>query len=325
VDERVVTMAQQLADEVLFPAALDTDRADVVAVELLDALAEAGFYGLAAPASVGGLEGDFETTCAVIEALASGCLTTAFVWGQHLGAVHAIAEGGSPELQERWLEPLARGTMRAGLALGGALPQPTLHAIRNGADWLLSGRSPWLSGWGRIDVVHTAARDEDGRVVWLFVDAVTGPELSVTPLELVAIQASATVRADFDRLLVPGDRLTSSYPYVDGPTPSEVLRIHAAFALGIVRRCCSLLGPSSLDDELAAVRASLDEADINASRAAAAELGHRAAATLMVTEGSRTVLLDQHAQRLARESLFMLVYALRPPVREALLVLLRRA
>jgi alkylation response protein AidB-like acyl-CoA dehydrogenase len=325
VDERVVATAQRLADDVLFPAALDTDRADIVAVELLDALAEAGFYGLAAPAAVGGLDGDFETTCAVIEALASGCLTTAFVWGQHLGAVHAIAEGGSPELQERWLEPLARGTTRAGLALGGALPQPTLHAVRNGPDWLLSGTSSWLSGWGRIDVVHTAARDEDGRVVWLFVDAVARPELSVEPLELVAIQASATVRAHFDRLPVAGDRVTSSYPYVEGPTPREVLRIHAAFALGIVRRCCSLLGPSPLDDELAAVRAALDEADVNAARAAAAELGHRAAATLMVTHGSRAVLLDQHAQRLAREALFMLVYALRPPVREGLLRLLRRA
>src|SRR5205807_1147801 len=44
-----VAVAQQLADELLFPAAVETDRADVLPRELLDALADAGLYGLAAP------------------------------------------------------------------------------------------------------------------------------------------------------------------------------------------------------------------------------------------------------------------------------------
>jgi hypothetical protein len=60
-----VGTAQALADEVLFPAALETDAADVVPVRLLDALADAGLYGV-------GAETDFATVCAVQEALASG-------------------------------------------------------------------------------------------------------------------------------------------------------------------------------------------------------------------------------------------------------------
>jgi alkylation response protein AidB-like acyl-CoA dehydrogenase len=320
-DESVVAAAQGLADEVLFPAALATDRAEVLPVELLDALADAGFYGLAAPRSVGGLAADFETTCAVVEALASGCLTTAFVWAQHLGAVHAVAQSGLHDLQEAWLETLARGTTRAGLALGGALPQPTLQAVRDADELVLTGESPWLSGWGRIDVVHTAARTEDGNVVWLLVDA---DQLSVEPLELVAIQASATVRARFDGVRVRDERVTGAHPYTNAPTPREVLRIHAAFALGIVRRCSMLLGASSFDGRLEALRAELDTADsdIAFARAAAAELAFRAAATCMVEQGSRAVLRSENAQRLGRESLFLLVYALRPPVRSALLGLL---
>ena len=38
----ILGTAQRLADDVLFPAALATDAADVVPVELLDALADAG-------------------------------------------------------------------------------------------------------------------------------------------------------------------------------------------------------------------------------------------------------------------------------------------
>jgi len=37
-----VAVARRLADDVLFPAALETDAADVVPRELLDALAEGG-------------------------------------------------------------------------------------------------------------------------------------------------------------------------------------------------------------------------------------------------------------------------------------------
>src|SRR2546421_12639502 len=88
----VVATAERCADELLFPAALAADAADAVPVELLDALADAGLFGLAGPASAGGLDADFATVCAVVEALASGCLTTAFVWAQHLGAVIAAAQ-----------------------------------------------------------------------------------------------------------------------------------------------------------------------------------------------------------------------------------------
>jgi hypothetical protein len=53
-------------------------------------------------------------------------------------------------------------------------------------------------------------------------------------------------------------------------------------------------------------------------------LALRASATLMASVGSHPLLLDQHAQRLAREALFVTVYAGRPPVKAALLDLVRR-
>jgi len=75
----VISLAERIAEDLLFPEALATDGAPVLPVELLDALADAGLYGLTGPASAGGMEADFQTVCAVVEALSSGCLTTAFV------------------------------------------------------------------------------------------------------------------------------------------------------------------------------------------------------------------------------------------------------
>jgi alkylation response protein AidB-like acyl-CoA dehydrogenase len=322
----VVEEAQRIADEVLFPAALATDASDIVPRELLDVLASAGLYGVAAPKDAGGLDADFGTTCAIQEALASGCLTTAFLWAQHLGLVHSLAEGDRPEVASKWLAPLAAGEIRAGLGLGGALPQPTLRARQEGADWLLDGVSPFVSGWGRIDVVHTAARTPDDQVVWLIVDAAEGPSVRTERFRLAALNATATVRVTFSQLLVTADRVTDQHA-IGGGTPPEVLRLHAALALGVTARCCRLLGPTPLDAELAQLRVELDRlgTGIEKARAAAGELAVRAAGALMTSEGSRSLLVGDHAQRLMREAMFSLVYALRSGSRAALLSLLGAA
>jgi alkylation response protein AidB-like acyl-CoA dehydrogenase len=318
----VVGIARALADEVLFHDALATDKAETLPVGPLDSLARAGLYGLSGPASAGGIDVDFPTVCRVIETLASGCLTTTFVWLQHLGGVRAAAASDNEALAD-WVAPLISGERRAGLALGGAVPGPPKLTARAGEDgWILTGTSPFVSGWGRIDVMHTAARTDDGRLVWALVDARESETLSVQRLQLVALNATATVRTDFRGHLVPAARVTSVSPYQEGQPPPELLRVHAAMPLGVTTRCLALLGPSPLDDELATLRAELDRLDpgtIAAARAAAGELALRAAAALAVATGSRSILLGEHAQRLAREALFTLVYALRPASKEALL------
>jgi hypothetical protein len=102
--------------------------------------------------------------------------------------------------------------------------------------------------------------------------------------------------------------------------------VNASLILGLVDRCRRLVGPSGLDARLAGCRRRLDEAladetgqAMPAARAAAAELAVRAAAAAVVHAGSRSIALDQPAQRLAREATFLLVFATRPPIRAALL------
>jgi alkylation response protein AidB-like acyl-CoA dehydrogenase len=310
-----VETAQQLADEVLFPAALATD-ASIVPVTSLNALAAAGLYGSE-------LSDDLEATCAVLEALAGGCLSTAFVWMQHLGVVRAAMFSEHAHVREEWVAPLERGERRGGLALGGALPgPPLLRARETDGGWLLDGSSPWLSGWGLIDVVHTGARTDDERLLWLFVDARQSGTLRVELQQLMALRATATVRADLTAHFVPEKRVVSVAPYGAGTTPPEVLRIHASLPLGVAARAARLLGPTPLDAEIEACRARLAELDpdrIAADRADAGELALRSTAALMAATGSRSILLDAQPQRLAREALFASVYALRPASREALL------
>ncbi len=326
----IVEAARRLADDVLFPAAPATDAADAVPLEHLERLAGAGLYGLVGPREAGGLEADRSTVSSVIETLAGGCLTTTFVWAQHHGLVRSLAAAPPEGLRDEWLGPLCRGERRAGLALGGLLPQPRLWARPSAESrgWILDGTSPWVSGWGRIDVLLVAARGPDDTVVFLLADAVEGLGLSARRQRLVAVDASVTVQLDFAGLELPGSRVIGLDPYTESMySMGERLRQNGYLALGVASRGCRLMGASRFDDELIACRELLDgvgPAGLPAARAAASELAMRAATALVVACGSRSILCGEHPQRLAREALFLLVFGSRPEIRSSLLERLGR-
>jgi alkylation response protein AidB-like acyl-CoA dehydrogenase len=323
----MIARARELADEVLFPAALTVDRADRVPESHLQLLAEQGFYGVAAPVDAGGLgTGDMSLAMSTVEALSSGCLATAFVWIQHHGPVLATAYSQEPGVREKWLAPLANGSLRGGIARAGARPGGLRVRTADGG-YLLDGVVPWVTGWDLIDVVHVAALDDTEMVRFLLVDAVSSSTLQAQLHDLVAAQASRTVTLTFTNHWVPAERFTNAQPYADwqrSEAPGSAL--NGALALGVATRCRKLLGDmetaASLELEIDACRAALISADATstpAARATASELAMRAATTLTVHTGSRSVLSANPAQLLVREAAFLLVFGTRPRIREALL------
>jgi alkylation response protein AidB-like acyl-CoA dehydrogenase len=321
----VLAVARGISDDVLFPAAMSTDAADMVAVSQLDALAAAGLYGIFGPLEAGGLSLDFPTVCAIVEELAGGCLATTFVWIQHFGLLGALIGDDAPaHMRAAWLGPACRGELRGGIALAGLLPGPPRLRARPVEDgWVLDGTAPWVTGWGRVNVLLVAARGPDDTIVSLVLDAVEQPGLAIARQYLAAVHASATVRLDFTDVLVPANRLVSRAPlHPAGSVGGPALRVNGSLALGVAGRCCRLLGPSALDDELDACRQQLDQGEsptMPGARAAASELALRAAAALAVHDGSQSITRGQHAQRLAREALFLLVFGSRPGIRADLL------
>ena len=347
-----IRRARELASSVFAPAAMTVEASQQVPPEHLDLLAAEGFYGLAGPREAGGLDLPFPVACRIIEVLAGACLSTTFVWMQHHGVVRAVA-GGPATLRQEMLGPLCRGERRAGVALGGLLPgPPRLRARTAGGGYVLDGVSPWVTGWGHIDTLHVAARREDDTIVWAVLDtapdtqprtgpgagAGTGPgagpgtgagsSLTAERLPMVAVMASSTVQLSFTGHPVPQERVTATLPFAQWPARDAAgLRANGSLALGLAARCCELIGAGPLDEQLSRCRTQLDTAGpgtMPGARAAACELAFRAAGALVVSQGSRAILADQDAQRLAREALFLLVFGSRPPIRETLAGLLTR-
>jgi alkylation response protein AidB-like acyl-CoA dehydrogenase len=324
----VLSRADELAETVLYPSAPDVDDADRIPAAHLDALAAAGLYGLAGPAAYGGLELGLPGFCRVIETLAGGCLATTFVWIQHHSAVRALAAAPNDALREAWLGPLIRGQRRAGIALGGVRPgAPPLQARPVPGGYVLDGDVPWVTGWGMVDVVYTMARRPDGNLVSALLPAAASATLTAARLDLVAVNASATVELSFANHLVPDELVCATVPYADWlARDAQGLRPNGSLALGVAARCGRLAG-SGIDGtgpfaaELDAIRDRLDGADVAAmpaARAAAAELAFRASGAAVAAAGSRGILARQQPQRLAREALFLLVFGSRPAIKENL-------
>ncbi|MBX3032104.1 MAG: acyl-CoA/acyl-ACP dehydrogenase [Chloroflexi bacterium] len=323
--------AARIADEVLFPAALEVDAADRVPAGHLDLLAAEGFMAVAAPPELGGLEQtDRETASDLVLTLASGCLATTFMWIQHNGAVRGVAASDRTDLRDGWLAPLARGEVRGGIALAGARGGPAQTRVRRtDTGYVLDGESPWVTGWDMVDVLLVAAVDDTATVHFLLVDAVAGPTLEAAPLDLVSVRASRTVTLRFTDHEVPADRLVRTQPLDDwGRSQASGGATNGFLALGVVERCRRLIGsPTWVDAELAACRSALltaDDVDVPAARAWASDLAWRASGALAVHSGARSVLRPGHPERLVREAAFLLVFGSRSMIKEALLARLGR-
>lgn len=314
----VFSVARNIADELLFPASLATDAVAAVPGTLLDSLASAGLYGLFADRRAGGLGLEREEGERVIEVLAGGCLTTTFVWVQHLSTA-ALVSSVAGAVHAEWARALATGERRVGIAFSHLRrPGPALlTATACEGGFLLDGSAPLVTGWGLVDAIHVAALS-GGDIVWLLADAEAGTTLEVRRLELAAVNASATVALRFARHFVPGSRVTVVQPLAEWlERDAAGLRTNGSLSLGVAGRCVALLAEAGrgeaadrLGERVELSRRALAAASVEGlphARAVASLTAHDAAAALVVAGGGRSMVRSEHAQRLAREATFLLV------------------
>ena len=324
----LVDRAADFADRRLFDAAIATDRSGHVPTVLLDEMRDLGLFGVFSPASVGGHDLAPSERHRIVEVLAGGCLTTTFIWLQHAGP--AAATAGASGAVHAFAEPLASGRCTGGVAFAHLLRSgpPTLTASANGGGWVLNGVAPYVTGWGWINVVLVAARCGD-EIVWLLLDAVASASLNASRLQLAAVDASETAVLTFDQHAVPADRLVRIDRYAEWLVGYRAgLRANGSLALGVAGRCARLLGDRDLVEQVDAARSVLDAADTDAlpsARSEASLLAMRAATMLVTSKAGRSVLGDDHAQRLAREAMFLLVQGQTSEIREHQLATLRSA
>lgn len=338
----IVDVAQRLADDLLAPAAEDTDTSARVPRDRLEALAATGLFGIAGPAEAGGLDLDPATSRRVLAAIGGGCGATFFVWVQHHSPVRALAASDNRALADELLGDLCAGRSIAGVAFAHARRrgEPAVTATRVAGGWRIDGRAPWATSWGIADWFSVAAVTADDELVWAMVPAGRDDRVAAVPLRLPVFGATGTVELRFDGRLVDDERVIS---VEDLARWREVDRRRAAIGqpavLGVTERAIRLLrraGDAAADetgdrlaselgaawrrdDELTAELGGSATGDTTAHadvvveasnhRAGCLSLARRATTALLAASGGGGMSLDHPAQRLAREVDFYVVQA----------------
>ena len=333
-DSVLVDRARSLADDLLFPQAQVVDRAERIPDGHLRALAEAGLFAIAGPASDGGSALDRSDAWRVGAALFGGCAATSFVWAQHHGVVRTVAGSSNDGLRESLLGGMCRGDLLAGVAFAHLRRPgpPPISATRVEGGWRLDGYSPWTSSWGAADWFAIAGESPNGELVWAMLPAAGHTGVRADVLDLPVFGATGTVTLTFDGCVVPDEHVAAIESVTEWrEADRRQSAVGAPATLGIAERCIRLI--REIDDPLAHETADrlADEHDAGASRydelvqATAAggdmvreasehrahliALAQRSATALLAATGGRGMDLAHPAQRLARESTFFVIQA----------------
>lgn len=166
-DERkmIQESARQFTMERVLPLAnkLDPEKGEIPR-ELIDEMAELGFFGILIPEEYGGLGlGAFEY-CLVAEQLARGWMSVASLIARGNGLVGAL-KGLSPEMKKKYLPRMAAGEFLGAFSLsepntGSDVANMSCRALRVGDEWEITGSKYWCTFADQADFIVVFARTD---------------------------------------------------------------------------------------------------------------------------------------------------------------------
>ena len=322
----------------------NVDRAGSWPESLWQALVNAGVHRWALPPELGGEPLDRPTLLARYARVAEGSLTAAFILSQHDAGVRRLALSLERPVARRWLDRIARGEAFATVGLSQLTtstrrgPQAVRAEEGPGGSFRISGLVPWVTAASPADVLVTGAATDDGRQLLAALPA-NRPGVTVKPpFALAALQASCTaevvcegVEITPDEILIGPAPNVMANPTASGTGGLETSALALGQALAAIRGIMAegrdpLIEPAlALQIEWQTLWRDLCATALEApgSPSSASIRGQSNALVLRATQAYLTArkgsgfLLDDPAQRWARQALFFLVWSCPSPAANA--------
>jgi butyryl-CoA dehydrogenase/acyl-CoA dehydrogenase len=157
--------ARQFTMERVLPIAnkLDPERGQIPR-ELIDEMAELGYFGILIPEEFGGLGLGAYEYCLVAEQLSRGWMSVGSLIARGNGLIGAL-KGLSPEKKAEYLPRMARGELLGAFSLsepnaGSDIANIACRAVRDGDDWLITGSKYWCTFADQADFILVICRTD---------------------------------------------------------------------------------------------------------------------------------------------------------------------
>lgn len=216
---RLQDRAQHLAETVLAPRAAGIDRSERYPWENVEALVDAGFFGLTVPAAYGGQGLGYLDAVLVVEQIAKHCGVSArIVVEANMGAISAIMQYGTEAQKQAAAASVLSGDKPAICITepeaGSAASQMTTRADRRGDRFILNGRKHWITGGGvsKLHLIFARVFDEGGHELGIggFIAYAGAPGLVVGKREpTMGLRGIPETEILFEDLEIPADAVLS--------------------------------------------------------------------------------------------------------------------
>ncbi|HUE81593.1 MAG TPA: acyl-CoA dehydrogenase family protein [Pyrinomonadaceae bacterium] len=233
-----VSKAARIAKDIVLPNAGDVDVNGRFPTESMDALAEAGFYGLCLPQNFGGRGEGMRAFAGVVEELASACGSTAMVYVMHVSAAQAIRTSSTLAERDAMLSAIASGKHLTTLAFSetGSRSQfwaPVSKLEENNGDYVTSASKSWVTAAGHADSYVSTAQ-KPGAVsplestVYLVHTKTKGVQIT-SAFNGLGLRGNDSAPVSLERITVPRSDLISA----PGEGPKVILEVVLPwFAIG---------------------------------------------------------------------------------------------
>ncbi|MEQ8234196.1 MAG: acyl-CoA dehydrogenase family protein [Gammaproteobacteria bacterium] len=235
-----------LADAAPVPRVQALDNEKTFDVELHQALAGIGAWGIGVDEALGGSGGGPVLQVLTLERLGRHATSMAVFGVIQYMATRLLRQFGADDQWRRYLDALCAGRICASFCMteagGGTdiLASLTTRATRTADGWCLQGTKYWISGASRADLLIVVARTSAhrSRGITLFLVPSSTRGVTTTVLDTFAINGYDTCEVGFDDVRLPADAVLGTvdqgFMQVLGTLNSERLNA-AAVAAGIGR------------------------------------------------------------------------------------------
>jgi butyryl-CoA dehydrogenase len=211
--QMIQAMARDFAREHVAPIASEIDRDARFPHETVKRMGELGLLGIMVPEAWGGAGADTVSYVVALEEIATACASHAVVMSVNNSLYcEPVWKHGTDAQRQRFLRPVASGHALGCFALtepeagSDARNQRTL-AVRDGGDWVITGRKMFISTGREASFVLVFAQTDPARAhrgITAFVVEKGTPGLAVSKTEdKLGIRASDTAELVFDGCRVP--------------------------------------------------------------------------------------------------------------------------
>ena len=206
---------RHLAEDRIAPRAAEVDATGQFSWDNFKDLVAMDLPGMTIPAAYGGSEADHVSQAIMVEELARVCASTSLSMAVNGLSMTPIVNWGSERLKSKYLPAVAAGESQGSYCLseadaGSDVAAMTTRAVRDGDDYVLTGRKQWITNAGISDLYVVFARTDaaaGARGISAFVvERSMGLEVGKLERKL-GIHGSPTGEVILDDVRVPAENL----------------------------------------------------------------------------------------------------------------------